>query len=436
VTALGIFAAVVLLYGLFSRRLAGSGLTPPLAVVLAGLLLGLVGLSELSPADVGGGGRGELLLTLAELGLALVLFADASAIGLPGVRRDPALAGRLLGLGLPLTILLGAGAALLVLPELDGWEALALGGLLAPTDAALAAGVVSDRRLPSRIRRGLNIEAGLNDGVSVPVVTFAVAGAVAAEGVGPERGLLTEALVIVGGGLAVGLALGWAGGRLLAASRKRGWMTERFERLAISALATGTFVAADKVGASGFIAAFVAGLVAGPLLGTLRGRLLQFSQEEGQLLTLAVFFGFGIFAGGIVDDLTWQAGVYTLLSLTLVRMAPVALALAASGLRAPTVAFIGWFGPRGIASIALMLVIIADEPDLAALGTLVTAVTLTVVVSTVVHGVSAPALSARYGRFAARLGPGAAELADPDPAEDPPQGVRPLEPPPLKGQTP
>jgi NhaP-type Na+/H+ or K+/H+ antiporter len=182
---------------------------------------------------------------------------------------------------------------------------------------------------------------------------------------------------------------------------------------AAAALAFATFFAADEVGASGFIAAFVAGLVAARALGEHRRSLVQFSERDGTLLSFAVFFAFGILAAGVLDDITPAEALYAVLSLTVVRMVPVALALAHSGLRPPSLAFMGWFGPRGIATIALLLVAVGDEPDLAGLDVVVRTVTATVLLSIALHGVSAPALVRRYGTWATTLPAGAAETAEP-----------------------
>lgn len=401
------FATLLLAFTLVSRRLEGGPLSPALVFVAGGIVTGLAGGADLTPQDLGGT-HGDVVRVLAELALALVLFADAAAIGLRRAAAERRLPDRLLGLGLPLTIAAGALAGVGLLGSLDVWLCVLLGGLLAPTDAALAAAVVSDERVPGVVRRALDIEAGLNDGVCVPVVTFALAAAVSVEG-SPDTTLVHEALRTIGGGVLVGALAGALGGRLLGAAQRRGTMADDARPFAAAALAFATFFAADELGASGFIAAFVAGLFAARALGPERRSLLSFSERDGTLLAFSVFFAFGILVASVGGDVTAAEWLYAVLSLTLVRMLPVALALAGTGLRAPTVALMGWFGPRGIASIALLLVAAGDEPDLAGLDVVIRTVAATVLLSVILHGVSAPGLVGRYGRWAARLRPDAAE---------------------------
>jgi NhaP-type Na+/H+ or K+/H+ antiporter len=395
-TGVGLFAAVLLLYTLLSRRLAGTVVSPALVFALSGLIVGVAGGADIEPHALRAGAQ-EAVLALAELALALVLFADAASLGLRRLRTETALPDRLLGIGLPLTIAAGVLAALALLGELDIWEAVLLAALLAPTDAALAAPVVSDSRVPAPIRDCLDVEAGLNDGVCVPVVTFALAAAVA-EGGSPTHGLAHEALVIIGGGIVVGVVAGAGGGRLAARAISRRTIASAYEQMGLAALAVVSFYAADAIGASGFIAAFVAGLFAAGPLGDRRLRLTEFMEQDGQILSFAVFFIFGILAASLLDHLTWATAGYAVLSLTLVRMVPVALALIGSGLRAPTTAFIGWFGPRGIASIALLFIVISEQDGLPGLGTIETTVVATVLLSIIAHAVSAPPLVARYAR--------------------------------------
>ena len=407
-TGFGLFAAVLLLYTLLSRRLTGTAVSAAMVFALAGLAVGAAGGADIKPHELEAGQQ-EAVLLAAEIALALVLFADAATIGLRRLRDDSALPDRLLGVGLPITIAMGVLAGLALLGHLDIWEVLLLAALLAPTDAALAAPVVADSRVPRRVRGGLDVEAGLNDGVCVPVVMFALAAAVAVEG-SPEHGLAHEALVIIGGGILVGVIAGAVGGRLVALAMARGTVAAAYEQMALVALAVATFFAADAIGASGFIAAFVAGLLAAAPLGDKRKRLTEFMEEDGQLLSFAVFYVFGILAASVLDHLTWEVAGYALLSLTLARMVPVALALIRSGLRRPTIAFMGWFGPRGIASIALLFVAISEEPDLPGMETIETTVVATVLLSIVLHGVSAAPLVARYAAWARTLPDRSSEL--------------------------
>ena len=321
-TTLGAIAAVVLAYGLVSRRLERANVTAPMAFVAAGILLGP---DVLSVVDGGlGGGPG---LVFAEVALVLVLFSDASRIDLAHLRGEANLPARLLGIAMPLTIALGVAAGALLLGGLRFWEAAIVAAVLAPTDAALGQAVVSSERVPERIRQSLNVESGLNDGLSVPFLAVFVALSVeeSAPGAAHWLGFAAEQ---VGYGALAGIVAGGAGGWLLDRSTRHGLLGGTFQQLAVLALAVLAWALAGWVGGNGFIAAFVGGLVAGRVTAACGEQLLDFTEDEGQLLNLAVFFLFGVSAIGWLEGVAWEVVLYALLSLTVVRMLPVALALA------------------------------------------------------------------------------------------------------------
>jgi NhaP-type Na+/H+ or K+/H+ antiporter len=315
-------------------------------------MAGWTGAIDLGSAAHAGGEEAtrEAVFVVAELALMLLLFTDAARID-PRRLRGNVLPLRLLGIGLPLTIGLGTVLALLLLSDLEPWECAIVAAILAPTDAALGQAVVSSPALPLRIRQALNVESGLNDGGSVPFLTLFIALAAAEEGI--EGGWLQFTLEQIGYGALIGAAVGAVGGTALRYAAQRGWTAPVFEQLALAALAVIAWLLADLPGGNGFIAAFVGGGAAGMTMGPLRERVLDFTEEEGELLNLAVFFIFGVFAADVLGDVTWEVVAYAVLSLTLVRMLPVAVAVIGLGLRPATVAFLGWFGPRGLASIIL-----------------------------------------------------------------------------------
>jgi NhaP-type Na+/H+ or K+/H+ antiporter len=289
-----------------------------------------------------------------------------------------------------------------LLTELEFWEAAIVAAVLAPTDAALGQAVVSDPRVPERIRRGLSVESGLNDGLSVPFLALFIA--IAAEQTVPDaRDWLAFAAEQIGLGTLIGAAVGGAGVLLVERSAARRLTRPLFEQFGVLALAVLAFLLADEAGGNGFIAAFVGGLAAGRV-GAASGKpIFEFTEEQGQLLSLAVFFIFGAVAISFLDDADVGIVVYAILSLTLVRMAPVALAVAGMGFDRDSIAFMGWFGPRGLASIILALVVAEEEPELPALGAILAAMTVTVLASVVLHGLSARPLVLRtYGRASAR----------------------------------
>jgi NhaP-type Na+/H+ or K+/H+ antiporter len=409
--ALGLLATLIFAYGLFARRLEGTLVSAAMFFVAAGALAGWTGLLELGSAThVDRSVTREAIFLVAELALVLLLFTDAARIDPRHVRRN-ALPLRLLGIGLPLTIGLGTLLALALLSDLDVWECAIVAAVLAPTDAALGQAVVASPLLPLRIREALNVESGLNDGGSVPFLMLFIALAAAHEGL--EEGWLQFAVEQIGYGTLIGAAVGAAGGAALKRAAERDWTTPSFERLALAALAVVAWYAADEAGGNGFIAAFVGGAAAGMVAGALRERLLGFAEEQGQLLNLAVFFIFGLFASGVLGDVTWEMLAYAVLSLTLVRMLPVAVAVIGLGLRPATTAFLGWFGPRGLASIILALVVVEEEPALAGIDEIFLVMTVTVLLSVVAHGVSAAPLTRRYARMTDTLGSDEAEHRPP-----------------------
>ena len=386
---LAIVAALVFAWGTLSARLERFDVTAPIAFVVAGLLLthGLLAPLGFAPSR-------ELVKALAEITLVLVLFSDASRVGLRDLRADSGLCVRLLGIGLPLTIGLGTLLALGLFHGTGIWLALLVGAALAPTDAALGAGVMVNPAVPERIRRLLNVESGLNDGIATPVVLVAIAGAATAghaASTGPGAAVAELAL-----GVLVGAVVGGAGGFVVNAARRRGWAEGGFAGSAVLALAICAYACSLALHGNGFIAAFTGGL-AYRLGGGRRGqRLVPYVEETGALVSLLVWLAFGAVAVvPAFEGLTWQTALYAVLSLTVIRMAPAALSLTGAGLSRPAVAFVGWFGPRGLASVVFALLALEDlgQPADAA----VSVIAFTILLSVVAHGLTADPLARRYG---------------------------------------
>src|SRR5215203_524659 len=299
-----VLASVVFAFGLVSRRLEGTVLTAPIVFVVAGFVLGpaAFGLVEFKLDD-------HTVLLVGEIALAIVLFTDASRINLSALRQNEGLPLRLLGIGMPLTIALGTAVAALVLTDLSFWEAAIVGTVLAPTDAALGQAVVSNPRIPARIRQALNVEAGLNDGFSVPFLALFLTLAEAEEELQPASYWIRFALEQVGFGILVGVGVGLAGGWLVSWASKREWMTDSSQRLALLALAIIAWALADQIGGNGFIAAFVGGLAVGPTVERVGEQLIRSTEAEGQLLNLSVFFIFGVLVIGLIQPLSWEVAV-------------------------------------------------------------------------------------------------------------------------------
>ncbi|MGA8744414.1 MAG: cation:proton antiporter [Solirubrobacterales bacterium] len=371
-----------------SQRLSTSPITPAMVVVAVGVLVGPLVLNDLTL-----GPTSSTVRKLAEATLAVVLFSDASRINLRALRREASLPGRLLGVGLPLTIVLGAAVALILFRSFSLSEALILGVILAPTDAGLGSAVVTDTRLPQRVRQSLNVESGLNDGICVPLLLIVLATSSggpphAAQVIGKEIGY-----GLIGGFMAAALAA-W----IVVAAGARRLIEDSWRQIIPVAAAVLAYGIAEAFGGSGFIAAFTAGALFGLFAHHDVDRMMRFTEESGAMLDTITFLVFGaVLLGPMLEHVSWQIVLYALLSLTVVRMVPVAISLWGTHAQRATVAFIGWFGPRGLASI--VFAVIVEDTYRAQGDTLLTATYLTVGLSVFLHGLSASPLVGRYSRW-------------------------------------
>jgi sodium/hydrogen antiporter len=389
--SLAIVALALLGVAAISRRLYGTPFTPAMAFVAVGLL---VGPEVLDGVDLDS--SSATVRTLAEATLALVLFCDASRIDLGLLRREAGVPVRLLGIGLPLTIGLGAIAAALVFDQLSIEEAVILGVILAPTDAALGQAVVTEPRVPGRIRQGLNVESGLNDGICVPLLFAAVAVADVGSEISEGRSAGTLLLEEIGYGIVGGVVGGLAVAVIVIHAGRRGWIAGQWLQVIPVAGAGLAYGIASGLGGSGFIAAFVAGMTFRLALGRDPEKINDLGEQVGNVLNGVTLLLFGaILLGPALGELSWELALYAVLSLTLVRMLPVAIAMLGSRARLPTLGFLGWFGPRGLASI-VFAVIVVEESDLPHENLILLAIYLTVGLSVFAHGVSAAPLADRY----------------------------------------
>ncbi len=384
----------LLLFGLISGRLEKTILTPPMAFVGFGLLISPF-LAFKGDVHLGS----EMLKLLAEITLVLVLFTDASRIRFASLKRQYNLPLRLLGVGLPLTVLTGFLAGWWLLPGLQLWEAAALAAILAPTDAALGLATISNPSVPGRIRQTLNVESGLNDGLSLPLVLITLSLASASQEAAGRAYWIMFAIKQVGLGPLAGVVVGWGGGWLMVRAMRRGWMSHVFQNLAALGLAGLSYCGAGLIGGNGLIAAFVCGLTLGNTAPGATRYLREFAESEGQLLVLVTFLAFGaVMVVPSMAYLSWRTLAYAALSLTLVRMIPVWLCLGGTGLRPTTRLFVGWFGPRGLASI-LYALLMFDQFKIGGMAELFSLVTITVLISVYAHGISAAPLARSYGAY-------------------------------------
>lgn len=410
--ALPAIAMVLLGFAAISRRVAGTPITAPIVFTVSGLLLGV---EAAGVVDVHA--TAEIVKLLAEVTLALVLFSDAAHVDLTELRTEISLPARLLGIGLPLTIAAGFGAAAIVLGDLAWSEALLLAVILAPTDAALGQAVVTLPVLPMRIRQGLNVESGLNDGICVPLFLIVLAIAQAEAGTigdGAAARLVTEQ---IGYGVAAGVGAGVLAAAVLVTSSRRHALDQLWAHTVPVTAALLAYTAAVPLGGSGFIAAFVGGLTFGALRRRADvddGNAGHMIDEAGDLFSAVTFIVFGaVLLGPALGRLSWAVLGYAVVSLTVVRMIPVALSLVGTRPRAPTVAFLGWFGPRGLATIVFAILILEEPGELPHEELLLTTAVITIALSVLAHGLTAAPLAARYAAWS-RAHPRPENRAAPD----------------------
>ena len=388
-----VFFIILLIVAIFSSLIGKLPISFQMIFIVAGMLIGWL---VTGYVDVTKPPYSTLIFLIAEIALVLVLFSDASRVGLKALENK--LSTRLLTIGLPITIILGVIIATLLFPGIPWWVAGIIGAALAPTDAALGQIVVQNKNVPERIRSTIEIESGLNDGGSVPFLLVFIAIGLAAEAFKPTIYFVQVAFQQIGFGILAGLGVGLLGGWLVLKARNNEWITPEFQRIAFLAMAILTFLIADGIGGSGFIAAFIGGLALGYIVKDAGKILIDFSEAEGQLLNLGVFFLLGIVVLPLLYNITWQILLYSILSLTVIRMLPVAISLIGTKLGKDTVLFIGWFGPRGLASIVLALLALEELKVFPGDTTFITVVFLTVLLSVFAHGLTASPLSNLYAR--------------------------------------
>jgi len=389
---LAILAAFVFLYSAVAGRIEKTPISGAIVAMGFGFVCGPLGLRIFTPHV-----DGELLRTLAELTLALVLFTDAANANLSVLKISLQLPERLLLIGLPLTILLGFGIGILVFPGMGLFELAVLATMLAPTDAALGKAVVTNPAVPAALREGLNVESGLNDGICVPILFVFLA--LASRATVNESGFQLALVLVaqqIGIGLAVGIGLTVAAGWILKRCAQRNWITETWRQLPVIALAFVCFAVAQVLGGSGFIASFTGGLFFGALTKEHKHDLLRAAEGTGDTLSLVTWASFGAaVVGQVIGKFSWPVLIYSILSLTVVRMLPVYLSFAGSSLKPGSRLFLGWFGPRGLATVVFAVIVL--NHNLPGGHELALTAACTVILSILAHGFSANPLAASLG---------------------------------------
>jgi NhaP-type Na+/H+ or K+/H+ antiporter len=397
---LTVLAAFAFFYSVVASRLEQTPISGAVVYLFVGLICGPYGLQLIELNVDAEGVKG-----LAEITLALVLFSDSANANLAVLRKVEWVPIRLLLIGLPLTIAAGIGAGYLIFDDLTFFEIALLATMLAPTDAALGQAVVTNETVPSRVRESLDVESGLNDGICVPVLLVFLALATGKVS-GSDTVNLVERLPLqeIGIGAGVGILMAIVGAFALKQSASRGWISGAWVQIPIVTLAMLCFGLAQWLGGSGFIASFVGGMVFGGIVKRHKEKVLTGAEGAGNVLSLLTWFTFGaVFVGKGLEQASWEVIGYALLSLTVIRILPVILCLLGVRARLDTKFFVGWFGPRGLASIVFIVMVLQE--NLPGNETLAAVVVWTVALSIVAHGISAVPLVRVYGqRVAARDG--------------------------------
>ena len=383
-----VFLCVTFVFGVVAHRLARTMLTGPIVFVAAGMVAAWT-----LPASDRLDFELDAVLWPAKVALALVLFTDATHVRVRGLFRGLGLPTRLLGIGMPLVIVFGTLLAVVVSDRLSLAEAAILATILAPTDAGLGQAIMSSPRVPGGVRQALNVEAGVNDGFAVPCLVLFIGLARRDGGDGP-RSFLVFVLEQIGYGVMTGVVVGLIGGLLLREAKSRRWMTATSYQLALVALALLSFVVAIELGGNEFVSPFVAGLLVKLRFEEAGSQMDGFSEVWGQSLNYLVLFVFGMVALSELGSLDASAWLYALASLTVVRGSAVAISMIGAATRPESVLFMAWFGPRGLASIVLGLILVREDAVIAGQADIEQAVIATVLLSVIMHGATtAPGIS-------------------------------------------
>lgn len=382
-----IFSLFILLYALFATRIEKTIISGPVLALIIGVIFGplMLNMTQVKLEN-------EAYRIIAELALALVLFTDASKSNLMVLKKNAGIPTRLLLIGLPLTIIFGMIAGFLIFNGFSWIEVGILATMLAPTDAALGKAVVSNKAVPAKIREGLNIESGLNDGISVPVLFLFIAFFVSNQSGSSLDSLYGLRLLVkeIGIGLLAGLFITFVIVLIIHFSKVHNWISESWKVIIIIALAISCFTAAQIAGGSGFIACFSGGFLYGTLINKykLGTTMVESAEGAGDTMSLLTWLIFGAFViAQSLTQFTWESVIYALLSLTFLRMFPVFLSLINTGISFKEKLFMGWFGPRGLATIVFAIIVL--DVALPHKETIITTTVCTILLSVVLHGITA-----------------------------------------------
>lgn len=404
-----VLLALTVIYTILGHVLGRFSVTMPIFFVITGAIVGRYGLGWITfPLEA------YQVELLTELTLALLLFADAASLQFNQVKDDAQMPGRLLIIAFPLIVLLGALIAYLLFPAAGIGFALLIGAILAPTDAALGLPIFNNPRVPARIRRALNVESGLNDGLATPLVTLFIALTLEEMARSGHQGWALSAASEIAIAVGVGTALGLAGGWLFAQAVRKNWTSNVARQIGNPALALLVFFTTKELGGNGFVAVFVGGIMFGFASRHLLHLAVEYTEVTGTFLSLFVWTIFGATAAiPLLLDFQPLALLYAILSLTVVRMIPVAISLMGTHMRKDTILMMGWLGPRGLASVVFLIMAYeAAQEAQVEIHPLVATVSWTILLSVLLHGASALPLANWYGRRLASANPDIPEMVE------------------------
>lgn len=389
-----IIALIVLVYGFFSKKLEQLNISGPMFFLLIGILLSPLGLNLIHIAL-----DSDILKMVAEIALILVLFTDSSQLSLKKFKTEWKISARLLLIGLPITIVFSTYLATLMFPNEPLLYLLLMALILAPTDAALGKAVVTDRLVPEEIRSSINVESGLNDGIVFPLLITVILLITSHQELGEDNSWILYLFEQISLGFIIGAISGFVGAKVLTRAVDKLWIKDVYRNLSPVSLAILTYYIAEHLGGNGFIAAFVSGAFFGNFSRLLDTHAERFLESEGEVLILISFLVFGLtFIPTTIEFWNMKVIIYSLLSLTAFRMIPVAFSLIGLGLSFKSKLFIGWFGPRGIASILYVMTVAHKIEIVDMQSTLFSVITLTILLSIILHGLSAQPLVNLYAK--------------------------------------
>ena len=397
-------ALVFLIFSLISRKLARSVINAPIFFLISGIFIGSDLLSSAEVGDIA-----PILLFVGVTTLGLSFFNNAARTGFSALKGDISLPFRLLFLGLPLTVLAGTFLAVWLFPELKWIEAALLAVVLTPSDTNLIGLVLNNPRVPQRIRQAINIESSLNDGFTTPMASILIILSQVQLKYEVVKYHLVEPFQQIAVAIVVGIFVGAIGGWFLHLAKERKWIVPSFQGLVFPSLTMLALSTSAYFGGNYFIASFVTGIFLTIFIKQIGEREIAFSDTLMNLFSLLIFIFFGQMLYNLREEITWQVLLYAFFSLTIVRILPVSISMWRKKLDFSTLLFMGWFGPRGLASIVLATIVVAGVPDIPHGDTIILTVVVTVSMSIVLHGLTAIPFSQWYGDRMEKLPPSAPE---------------------------